>query len=314
MNIVQAILTRNPFYTAGRKIIPQGLLLHSVGCAQPSATVFVKRWNDEEYDRACVHAFIDADDGAVFQTLPWNHRAGHGGGAVNNTHIGVEMCESSYIEYIPNEKGVITDRFIVHDKEKAWEHCTTAYKSAVELFAYLCKKYGLDPISDIISHNEGGKRGIASGHTDPEHYWTQLGIGYTMAGFRQDVKNAMKGEVTVTISKEEDDDMGFPVLKVGSEGFEVMLLQKLLIASGFSCGKAGVDGDFGNGTKAAVEEFQRKYELTVDGVVGVETWEALGVTPIVSYDKAAYNKLYASADALRTRVLNAVEAFDKGKA
>ena len=57
-----------------------------------------------------------------------------------------------------------------------------AYESAVELFAYLCKLYGLDPLSDgvIVSHREGCERGIASNHGDPEHLWKGLNMGYTM--------------------------------------------------------------------------------------------------------------------------------------
>lgn len=65
----------------------------------------------------------------------------------------------------------------------------------MELFAYLCKKYSLNPLADsvIISHREGHSRGIASNHGDPEHLWTQLGTGYTMDGFRKAVKAAMGG-------------------------------------------------------------------------------------------------------------------------
>ena len=32
MKLVQSILTKNPCYTAGRKIAVKGLMLHSVGC------------------------------------------------------------------------------------------------------------------------------------------------------------------------------------------------------------------------------------------------------------------------------------------
>ena len=32
MKFVQSILTKNPCYTAGRKITGKGLMLHSVGC------------------------------------------------------------------------------------------------------------------------------------------------------------------------------------------------------------------------------------------------------------------------------------------
>ena len=40
---------------------------------QPSASVFVKNWNSASYDRACVHGFIDGNDGTIYQCLPWNH-------------------------------------------------------------------------------------------------------------------------------------------------------------------------------------------------------------------------------------------------
>jgi len=67
------------------------------------------------------------------------------------------------------------------------------YKTAVELFAYLCKMYNLNPLGDgvIVSHSEGYKRGIASGHADVEHIWNKYGL--TMNQFRRDVKAAMNG-------------------------------------------------------------------------------------------------------------------------
>lgn len=95
MRLVKSILTKNPCYTAGRKITVKGLMLHSVGCPQPRASVFVNSWNRADFGSACVHAFIDGTDGAVYQTLPWNHRGWHcasgKNGSGNNTHIGVEM-------------------------------------------------------------------------------------------------------------------------------------------------------------------------------------------------------------------------------
>ena len=66
MKLVQAILTKNPCYTAGRKITVKGLMLHSVGCPQPKSSVFINSWNSASFDRACVHAFIDANDGTVY--------------------------------------------------------------------------------------------------------------------------------------------------------------------------------------------------------------------------------------------------------
>ena len=76
----------------------------------------------------------------------------------------------------------------------------------MELFAYLCKLYGLNPTADgvIISHREGHARGIASNHGDPEHLWNGLGMGYTMNTFRKDVKEKMQGG---TVKPDETKEM-----------------------------------------------------------------------------------------------------------
>lgn len=191
LKIIEKILTKNPCYIAGRKITVKGLMLHSVGCPQPSAMVFVNNWNPPANGReVCVHGFIDANTGEVYQTLPWDHRGWHGGGSSNNTHIGVEMCEPACIKYTGGST------FTCSDTATAKAAVKRTYEAAVELFAFLCKQYKLDPLADgvIISHKEGHKRGVASNHGDPEHLWTQLKTGYTMDGFRKDVKAAMAEE------------------------------------------------------------------------------------------------------------------------
>ena len=286
MKLIESFLEKNPCYGANmsnaddryttfQRRGPLGLVLHSVGCAQPSAEVFVKKWNSTSYDRACVHAFIDANTGTVYQCMPWNFRAWHVGGSANNTHIGVEMCEPSAIKYTTGAK------FTIKDKEKAFKQCETAYKSAVELFAILCNKYKLDPLKDgvILSHNECGKRGIGSGHVDPEHLWSCLGIGYTMDGFRNDVKKAMRGaSVIPTTTKpiaEKTVSVKVRQLSKGMDGNDVKTLQAALIANGFSCGTAGADGDFGSATDAALRKFQTKYGLGADGIAGSGTWSKL---------------------------------------
>lgn len=145
-----------------------------------------------------IHPFIDGNDGTVYQTLPWNHRGWHcasgKNGSGNNTHIGVEMCEPSCIKYTGGST------FTCSDKVTARAVAKRTYEAAVELFAMLCQEYSLDPLVDgvILSHAEGHKRGIASNHGDPEHLWKQLGMGYTMDGFRKDVKVAMKEIVVGT--------------------------------------------------------------------------------------------------------------------
>ena len=72
---------------------------------------------------------------------------------------------------------------------------------------------------------------------------------------------------------EEDHSMILPMLRTGSTGNAVVLLQFLLTMRGFTCGK--YDGEFGPLTQAAVNRFQKWAKISVDGVVGKDTWTAL---------------------------------------
>ena len=189
MQIIPAFVTQNKCYQAGAPLTPRGIMLHSVGCAQPSAAVFARSFNQYQPGGAsvCVHAFAQAD-GTVYQTLPWEMRGWHCGGSANSTHIGVEMTEpSAGMTYA-----------------EAAEQIAGTYRTVVELFAELCKQYELDPAQDgvIIGHAEGHRRGVASNHADPELLWRTYDMGYTMDGFRRDVAEAMAAKNT-----DEEDNM-----------------------------------------------------------------------------------------------------------
>ena len=219
MNLIDSILTKNSCYIAGKKITVKGLMLHSVGCSQPSASVFVRNWNNPTI-QACVHGFIDANTGDVYQTLPWEPRGWHSGGSANNTHIGVEMCEPDCITYT---KGAY---FQCSDKERAKVMVDRTYKSTVELFAFLCNKYELNPLDEgvILAHNEGYARGLASNHADPEHLWKGLNLPYTMDGFRRDVKVAMtptlyRVQVGAFSKKQNAENLLAKLKQAGFEGF-----------------------------------------------------------------------------------------------
>ncbi len=188
MNLIQNYLTESGCYKAGKHITVKGLMIHSVGCPQPKADVFMKNWNRAETS-ACVHAIVEPD-GDVYQLLPWDFRGWHCGGSANNTHIGVEMTEPSTIKYAGGANCTETG-----DGENTKAHVLATYKYAVELFAFLCHQFGLDPMADgvVISHSEGCRRGIASNHGDVEHLWSKFGL--TMEQFRKDIKVAMEGSL-----------------------------------------------------------------------------------------------------------------------
>jgi len=83
-------------------------------------------------------------------------------------------------------------------------------------------------------------------------------------------------EETIPIEeKEEVCSVDIKVLKKGSKGDDVKALQILLIGYGYSCGKYGADGDFGNATANAVKSYQNYNDLGVDGIVGKKTWSKL---------------------------------------
>ena len=73
-------------------------------------------------------------------------------------------------------------------------------------------------------------------------------------------------------------NFGSSVLKQGSTGSEVEQMQfwlSTLAQYESSIPSVTVDGVYGSGTAAAVRAFQRRYGLTVDGIVGRTTWTEL---------------------------------------
>lgn len=183
MNLNKLIFTNNACYKAGRKIKVKGIMVHSTGANNPNLKRYVgpddgklgkniynNHWNQPMDRNVCVHAFIGKlADGSIatYQTLPWDHRGWHAGGAANDTHVSFEICE---------------------DNLKDAKYFRAVYKEATELCVFLCKLYSLDPLKDgvIIGHYEGHQRGIASNHGDPKHWFSRFDKG--MDDFRRDVK------------------------------------------------------------------------------------------------------------------------------
>ena len=61
-------------------------------------------------------------------------------------------------------------------------------------------------------------------------------------------------------------------LKLCDTGYDVVLVQQALAAQGFD---VPTSGNFDPATDAAVRAYQEQFGLTVDGLVGRETWTHL---------------------------------------
>lgn len=216
MDLTTSIATKNPCYKAGKSIKVQGIILEGVGCPQASAKVFAHNRNREDCEGRCAHAFVDANDGSVIQILPWGHRGWHCGKHprtklnANNTHIGIQLCEPSQIRY--RKKNLIE---LAGDKEKAMDAVRKTYESAVELCAFLCEKFHLDPMTAVISRKEGYDAAICSMNASPEFVWKLVGADFTMDKLREDVKNAMVNKLTAKTYEE----MGQKVIEGLENGF-----------------------------------------------------------------------------------------------
>lgn len=67
-----------------------------------------------------------------------------------------------------------------------------------------------------------------------------------------------------------------PVLKNGSDSLVVKAYQNILInVYGIIVGKSGADGKYGSATATATMRLQKDKKLSVDGIVGPNTWKAI---------------------------------------
>lgn len=75
------------------------------------------------------------------------------------------------------------------------------------------------------------------------------------------------------IPQKKNESVKKETVKYGDMGENVFYLQQRLTAKGYGVG--AIDRKFGNKTLEAVKAFQAENNLTVDGIVGINTWNAL---------------------------------------
>lgn len=186
---------------------------------------------------ASAHFFVDDD--SVTQSVPLEYSAWHCGGGLQGSggHTYHKICTNSNsigIEICDDVKNGV-----IYPSAKTIENVIALTKD-------LMKRFNI-PASHVIRHYD------VTGKICPA-YW----CGTT------EKDNKWKTEFWNKLTAKN-------YLSKGDNGTDVKVMQTMLIETGFSCGKAGADGDFGNDTDKALREFQKAYKLTVDGKYGEQS-------------------------------------------
>ena len=146
----------------------------------------------------------------------------------------------------------------------------------------VCVHYAGIEVENFITSNEVSKL-MATGEfdkfSDDEHCKSS---DHLLRGDILDTRT--KGHTVVVLSngaKASEEvvyvsyKLGDRILKNGMTGDDVKELQTCLIGLDYDCGAWGADGEFGDATEQAVEQFQHAHGCMVDGEVGPETLAAL---------------------------------------
>lgn len=208
---LECMMTNSTCYKGTGKMKVKGVLIHSTGVNNPNLKRYVQPsdgdvhknellkiigkniygndWNHINHN-AGVNAWIGKDiNGNVMtvQALPWDFKpwgCGRGSkGSCNDAWIQFEICEDGL-----NDKAYF---------DKVYNEC-------VELTAYLCNLYNINPsgyttvngvkIPNILCHNDSYKIGFGSNHADVNHWFPKF--GKSMDTVRNDVVKLLQEDET----------------------------------------------------------------------------------------------------------------------
>lgn len=190
------------------------------------------------------HYVVRSSDGHITQMVRENRISWHGNGA-NDYSVGIE--HEGWVQ----EPG----RF----------YTAEMYRESAKLVRHLCSRWGIPKDRDhIIAHSEAP----GATHTDPGPGWDWDYFMNLVRG--EQVPSQPPAPWTVAAA-------GFTPVSTSRTAppQTARTVQHLLNEHG---AELQVDGVFGAGSAAAVEEFQRAEGLVVDGVAGPKTFAALVVT------------------------------------
>ena len=195
--------TNSTCYKNTCKMTIKGVLWHDTGCNNPWLSRYVqptdgspnyakdiaklgKNRNGNDWNHKTVQAglncwvgkFADGTVGTV-QTMPWDYRPwGCGGGSKGS-------CNTGWIQFE-----------ICEDAKNDKEYAQKVWDEAIDLTAYLCKTYNIDPngtvqyngvtVPTILCHWDSYLLGLGSGHDDIYDWFPKI-LGKNMNDVRKEV-------------------------------------------------------------------------------------------------------------------------------
>lgn len=237
------------------------------------------------------------DDKLAIQSYPhtaqcWH--AGDGRGVGNLQSIAIEICvneDSGYLTAVKNaitltkmimaEENIPPSHVVMHHHWSG-KNCPTLLRNGQEGITWANFIQQLQTSVNTLKRGNTGQtvralqkdlnqldyRLIIDGSFGPA---TEKAVKFLQSMYGLTV-DGIVGEATKMIMKRlinTPTENQVTVLRYGNRGKAVGQLQIYLNELGF---KIVVDNSFGSKTKVAVEQFQKKYQLEVDGFVGPKTW------------------------------------------
>lgn len=182
--------------------------------------------------------------------------------ALGFNNRGVKAGTGLYVIRRTKAKSMLIEVCFV-DSDDADKYLSVGYKAVAKAIVDALDNYIVsDPVVDTNTSSTSQTQSTATFTGDD---WVRrLQEECNKQGFSNQVVDGIPGPNTLK---------GCPLIQKGAKGNITKLLQEKLTKLGYNTN--GVDGIFGNGTYNAVRQFQKNNGLSIDGIVGKNTWRKL---------------------------------------